>query len=126
MAERKINPLWTACNRIVKTTELIDKHINKVCQRYYNHEHDDQFKDLIETLKPQVEDYRAKAYGNVLNYHRYITDEEYDAFAKDIEKVGKALGDHVSFPEEVQYPVLREFYDLSVTMDATLNVCLPE
>ena len=59
MAERKLNPLWVGCKRIVTTVEKIDKYINQACKRYYDNENKPEYKELIETLKPQVHDFRS-------------------------------------------------------------------
>ena len=126
MAERKINPLWTACDRILRTADLIDRRINKVCKRYYDNKDKPEFKDLIDTLTPQIEEYRRHAYGDTLNYHQDISDAEYDTYEKEIEKVMIALDQHLPFPEDVNNSVLKDFYERSTTMDVTLNVCLPE
>lgn len=126
MAERKLNPLWVGCKRIVTTVEKIDKYINQACKRYYDNENKPEYKELIETLKPQVHDFRSWAYDNCLKYHMYTSDEETSQYWDDLDKVVNAIKNHSSYPEDVDNTMLKEFYEKLITLDTTLNICLPE
>lgn len=126
MAERKINPLWTACHRLIETTELIDSRINIVCKRFYENKDKPEFAELIETLDSQINEYRKNAYNSILMYHMDISDDEYEKYKSDLKEVVTAIDNHEPFPEHLDNPVLKDFYTQSITLDTTLNVCLPE
>ena len=63
---------------------------------------------------------------SVLKYHMYTSDEETTQYWDDLDKVVSAIKNHNSYPEDVDNPMLKEFYEKLITLDTTLNICLPE
>ena len=127
MAERKINPLWTACHRLIETTELIDSRINRACKRFYENKDKPEFAELIDTLDSQINEYRKNAYNSILMYHMDISDDEYEQYKSDLKEVVTHIDKEDGLSAELaKNAMYTDFYDRTMTMRTTLKLCLPE